>query len=268
METLLKLDRPLAVFDIESTGITPTRDRIVEIAVLKIMPDGESRSTVRRLNPQIPIPAAASAVHGICDADVADCPVFADIAEKLYNYLEGCDLAGYNLNTFDVPMLIEEFKRAGYDFSVENRRIVDAYNIFCKMFPRTLTGAYKFFCGKDLEGAHGAAADTAATWEVIQGELAKFPELPREIGQLASFCIQSEPDMVDRTRRFKWMGDEVIVNFGKYAGRQLTDIAQNEPGFLRWIMRSDFPDEVKKIASDALIGKYPSRKKDGGSDKD
>ena len=266
METLLKLDRPIAVFDIESTGITPSRDRIVEIAVLKIMPDGESRSTVRRLNPEMPIPAGASAVHGIYDADVADCPTFADIAEKLYNYLEGCDLAGYNLSTFDIPMLEAEFKRAGFEFSVEGRRVLDAYNIFCKMFPRTLTGAYKFFCGKDLEGAHGAAADTAATWEVLQGELEKYPELPRDTAGLAAFCEQSEPDMVDRTRRFRWMGDDVVVNFGKFAGRQLKDIAENEPGFLRWIMRSDFPAEVQKIASDALIGKYPVRKKNGGSE--
>ena len=126
-------------------------------------------------------------------------------------------------------------------------------------------GAYKFFCGKDLEGAHGAAADTAATWEVLQGELEKFPELPRDSAGLAAFCEQSDPDMVDRTRRFRWMGDDVVINFGKFAGRQLKDIAQNEPGFLRWIIRSDFPEEVKKIASDALIGKYPERKKNAGT---
>ena len=185
---------------------------------------------------------------------------------KLYNYLDGCDLAGYNLSSFDIPMLETEFKRAGYDFKLEGRRVLDAYNIFCKMFPRTLTGAYKFFCGKDLEGAHGAAADTDATWEVIQGELAKYPELPRDIAGLAAFCEQSEPDMVDRTRRFRWVGDDVVVNFGKFSGRQLKDIAQNEPGFLRWIMRSDFPAEVQKIASDALIGKFPVKKQNGGTD--
>ncbi|MBQ7696457.1 MAG: 3'-5' exonuclease [Lentisphaeria bacterium] len=263
-ESLLKLDRPVAVFDIESTGIVPTRDRIVEIAVLKITPDGQSRSTVRRLNPGMPIPPGASAVHGIHDADVADCPMFADIAEKLNTYLAGCDLAGYNLCTFDIPMLQAEFKRAGIDFSMEGRRVVDAYNIFCRLFPRTLSAAYKFFCGRDLEGAHGAAADTAATWEVIQGELAMHPELPRDYAGLAAYCEENEPDMVDRTRRFRWMGDEVVVNFGKYAGRSLKDIAQNEPGFLRWIMRSDFPEEVQKIASDALMGKYP-QKKNGGT---
>lgn len=259
-ETLLKLDRPVAVFDIESTGVVPARDRIVEIAVLKITPDGQSRSTVRRLNPGIPIPPGASAVHGIHDADVADCPMFADIAQKLNAYLDGCDLAGYNLCTFDIPMLQAEFKRAGIDFSMEGRRVVDAYNIFCRLFPRTLSAAYKFFCGKDLEGAHGAAADTAATWEVLLGELAKHPELPRELAALADYSDLSDPDAVDRSRRFKWSGDEVIVNFGKYAGRTLRDVAENEPGFLRWIIKNDFPDDVRAIAEKALVGIFPERK--------
>ena len=160
----LKLDRPLVVFDIESTGVVPQRDRIVEIAVLKVMPDGTTRNTVRRINPQMPIPHAASAIHGITDEDVADCPTFADIAEKLLNYIEGCDLAGYNISGFDVPLLETEFKRCGLDLDTASRKIIDAYSIFCKLYPRTLTAAYKFFCGKDLEGAHGAAADTQATW--------------------------------------------------------------------------------------------------------
>lgn len=256
----LELDRPLAVFDIESTGIVPQRDRIVEIAVLKITPDGQTRNTVRRLNPQMPIPPGATAIHGITDADVADCPVFADIAEKLLNYLDGCDLAGYNIQGFDIPLLELEFKRAGLDLDVKSRRVIDAYTLFCKLYPRTLTAAYKFFCGKELVGAHGAAADTAATWEVLLGQLAKHPELPRTVAELAEFSDVSDPDAVDRNRRFKWSGDEVIVNFGKYSGRTLRDLAENEPGFLRWITKNDFPDDVKNIASDALIGKFPVRK--------
>lgn len=256
----LKLDRPLAVFDIESTGVVPQRDRIVEIAVLKITPDGESRNTVRRLNPQIPIPPSATAIHGISDADVADCPVFADIADKLLAYLDGCDLAGYNIQGFDVPLLENEFKRVGLDLNTSSRKILDVYNIFCKLYPRTLTAAYKFFCGKDLEGAHGAAADTAATFEVLLGQLAKHPELPHNAGELADFSDLTDPDAVDRSRRFKWSDDEVIVNFGKYAGRSLRDIAENEPGFLRWIIKSDFPDDVRSIAEKALIGIFPERK--------
>lgn len=260
----LKLDRPLVVFDIESTGVVPQRDRIVEIAVLKITPDGESRNTVRRLNPQMPIPPGATAIHGISDADVAACPVFADIADKLLDYLEGCDLAGYNIQGFDIPLLENEFKRVGLDLRTSERRIIDAYTLFCKLYPRTLTAAYKFFCGKDLEGAHGAAADTAATWEVLLGQLEKHPELPREISELAKFSDNSDPDALDRNRRFKWNGDEAVVNFGKYSGRTLRDLAENEPGFLRWIIKNDFPDDVKAIAQDALIGKFPVRQSTAG----
>ena len=208
MSESLQLTRPLAVFDIESTGVVPQRDRIVEIAVMKIMPDGSSRTTVRRLNPGMPIPPGATAIHGITDADVADCPLFADIAEKLLSYLADCDLAGYNISGFDVPLLENEFKRAGLEFDTSSRKIVDIYNIFCKLYPRTLTAAYKFFCGKELEGAHGAAADTAATFEVLLGQLAKHPELPRDAAGLADFSDVTDPDAVDRNRRFKWNGAE------------------------------------------------------------
>ena len=256
----LKLARPLAFFDIESTGVVPQRDRIVEIAVVKLYPDGRQQTTVRRLNPGIPIPAGATAIHGISDADVADAPSFADIAEKLFNYLSDCDLAGYNISGFDVPILEAEFKRAGYDFTAVDHKIVDAYNIFCKLYPRTLTAAYKFFCGKELDDAHSAGADTAATLEVLAGEMERHPELPDDVNGLAAFSDLAGPDAVDRGRRFKWSGDEVVVNFGKNAGRTLRDLAENDPNFLRWILRGDFADDVKEIASNALIGKFPVRK--------
>ena len=261
----LHLERPLAVFDIESTGVVPQRDRIVEIAVMKVMPDGTSRTSVRRLNPGMPIPPGATAIHGITDADVADCPHFEDIAEKLLAYLDDCDLAGYNISGFDVPLLENEFKRAGLDFRASSRKIVDAYSIFCKLFPRTLTAAYKFFCNKDLENAHGAAADTEASWEVLLGQLARHPELPRTVAELADYSDMTDPDAVDKNRRFKWNGDEVVVNFGKYAGRTLRDIAENEPGFLRWIIKNDFPDDVRDIAGNALLGKFPERKNNGSN---
>jgi len=255
----LQLDRPLVMFDIESTGVMPARDRIVELAVLKIMPDGTKQSTVRRVNPEMPIPPSASAIHGIYDADVANAPPFGIIAANLAKYLEGCDLGGYNIVGFDIPMLEAEFKRAGVPFSMEGRRVVDAYNIFCKLYPRTLGAAYKFFCGEDLVDAHSADADTAATWDVLLGQLSKHQEIPRNIEELAAFCNNADPDALDRTRRFKWRDGEVIVNFGKNSGRKLTEIAEQDPGFLRWIIRSDFPDDVKKIASDALIGVFPKR---------
>ena len=160
-------------------------------------------------------------------------------------------------------MLEAEFRRAGLEFRISERRVVDVYNIFCKLYPRTLSAAYKFFCGKELEGAHGAAADTAATLEVLLGQLERHPELPRELAGLAEFSDLTDPDAIDRTRRFKWSGDEAVVNFGKNAGRTLRDLADNDPGFLRWITRNDFPDDVKKIAADALVGKFPVRDKSG-----
>ncbi len=255
----LKLERPLAFFDLESTGVVPQRDRIVEIAVLMIRPNGTTQSNVRRLNPEMPIPPGATKIHGITDQDVANCPTFADIAEKLFHYLDNCDLGGYNISGFDVPLLQSEFKRAGLDFDLSKRKIIDVYNIFCRLYPRSLTGAYQFFCHKDLEGAHGAAADTQATWEVLLAQLEQHPELPEGVAALAEYSDLTDPDALDRQRRFKWSDDEVIVNFGKNAGRTLRDISENDPGFLRWIIRSDFPDDVKKIASDALIGKFPEK---------
>ncbi len=260
MSQELKLERPLAVFDIESTGVMPQRDRIVEIAVLKIFPDGRTQNTTRRLNPEMPIPAGASAIHGITDDDVKDCPPFLIIAEKLFNYLADCDLCGYNITGFDIPMLETEFRRAGFEFKTEDRKVIDVYNIFCKLYPRTLTAAYQFFCGKELEGAHGAAADTAATWEVLLGQLARHPDLPRDAVALADFSDLLGADAVDRTRRYKWNDNEVVINFGKNAGRSLRELASNDPGFLRWIVRSDFSEEVKEIANNALLGKFPERK--------
>ena len=156
-------------------------------------------------------------------------------------------------------MLEAEFRRAGVSFSAEGRKIIDAYNIFCKLYPRTLTAALEFFCGKKLDDAHNAGADTMATWEVLLGELAKHPELPRTPEALAAFSNMSDPDALDRQRRFKWRDGEAVVNFGKNAGRTLRDIAEHDPGFLRWIVRSDFPEDVKTIARDALVGKFPSR---------
>lgn len=255
----LKLERPLVIFDIESTGVAPGRDRIVELAVKKIMPDGSSTDIVRRVNPEMPIPPSATAVHGISDADVASAPPFSVIAANFAAYLDGCDLGGYNVLNFDIPMLQSEFQRAGVPFSMEGRKVVDAYNIFCKLYPRTLTAAYKFFCNAELTDAHSADADTAATWEVLLGQLAKHPELPRDLTALAEFSNMTDPDAVDRTRRFKWRDGEVVVNFGKNAGRPLKEIAEQDPGFLRWIIRSDFPEDVKKVATDALSGVFPQR---------
>ncbi len=256
----LQLERPLVVFDLESTGTNPYRDRIVEIAVVKIMPDGSRQEVVRRINPGMPIPAGASAVHGIYDADVADCPTFDVVAMNLFHYLEGCDLAGYNIVRFDVPMLQEEFKRAGLDLSMKDRKLVDVFNIFCRLYPRNLTAAYEFFCGGKLEDAHSALADTDATFAVLLGQLAKHPELPRELSGLAEYSAARDADFIDSEGRFKFSGDEAVVNFGKNSGRRLRELASDDPGFLKWMLRADFSDEVKNIVQNALAGRFPQRK--------
>ena len=255
----LVLERPLVFFDIESTGTNPYRDRIVEIAVIKVMPDGSRDEVVRRINPTIPIPEGASAVHGIYDADVADAPTFDVIAHNLYSYLENCDLAGYNIVKFDVPMLQEEFKRCNLELSMKERKLIDVFNIFCRLYPRNLTAAYKFFCGGDLEDAHSALADTDATVAVLLGQLAKHPELPREMAGLAEFSAARDADFVDSEGRLKFSGSEVVINFGKNSGRRLSDLTVEDPGFLRWMLRSDFSDEVKNIIRNALAGEFPTR---------
>ena len=256
----LVLERPLVFFDIESTGTNPYRDRIVEIAVIKVMPDGTREDIVRRINPTIPIPEGASAVHGIYDADVADAPTFDVIAHNLFNYLDNCDLAGYNIVKFDVPMLQEEFKRCGLVLDMKERKLIDVFNIFCRLYPRTLSAAYEFFCGGNLEDAHSALADTDATVSVLLGQLAKHPELPREMAGLAEFSAARDADFVDSEGRLKFSGSEVVVNFGKNSGRRLRDLAVEDPGFLRWMLRSDFSEEVKNIIRNALSGKFPERK--------
>ena len=255
----LVLERPLVFFDIESTGTNPYRDRIVEIAVIKVMPDGSREDVVRRINPCMPIPAGASAVHGIYDADVADCPTFDVVAHNLYNYLEGCDLAGYNIVKFDVPMLQEEFKRCGLELSMKERKLIDVFNIFCRLYPRNLSAAYKFFCDGNLEDAHSALADTDATVAVLFGQLAKHPELPRELAGLAEFSAARDADFVDSEGRLKFSGDEVVINFGKNSGRRLRDLVAEDPGFLRWMLRSDFSEDVKKVIKNALAGEFPVR---------
>ena len=256
----LVLERPLVFFDLESTGTNPYRDRIVEIAVIKVMPDGSRQEVVRRINPSMPIPAGASAVHGIYDDDVKDAPTFDVVAQNLYNYLDNCDLAGYNIVKFDVPMLQEEFKRCGLNLSMQNRKLIDVFNIFCRLYPRNLTAAYKFFCGGDLEDAHSALADTDATVAVLLGQLAKHPELPREMAGLAEFSAARDADFIDSEGRLKFSGDEAVVNFGKNSGRRLKDLAVEDPGFLRWMLRSDFSEEVKAVIQKALQGEFPTRK--------
>ena len=256
----LTLHRPMVFLDLEATGTNPQADRIVEICVAKLSPGGECEGKRRRINPERPIPLEAIAIHGITDADVADAPTFKSISSSLCLYFEDCDLAGYNLIRYDLPLLRNEFKRAGLDFSLENRRVVDAQIIFHQKEPRTLSAAFKFYCGKEHQSAHGAEADVLATIEVLDGELARYPDLPRDVAALHDICKPKDANWVDESGRFKWdEKGEAIVAFGKNQGLSLRDVAGANPGFLSWMIKSDFAEDAKKIAKDALVGKFPSR---------
>ena len=267
MSDLIK-DRPIVFFDLETTGVNLQTDRIVEISVLKVMPDGTRDVRTRRLNPEMPIPPESSAVHGIYDADVANEPTFRRVSKDLFNFLEGCDLGGYNILKFDIPMLKREFSRAGLDFTTEGRRIVDSFNLYTLMEPRNLSGAYRYFCGKDLKNAHSAAADTLASFEIFESEVEKYskytadllPEgmdkFPETLDELHRFCLSNQT-AIDPEGRFRWKNNEAVIAFGKKAGTPLRTLAADDPGFLRWIINADFSPETKKIASDALKGVFP-----------
>ncbi len=242
----LKLERPIAFFDLETTGIDVAKDRIVEIAILKIRPDGQKDMKVRRVNPGIPIPKEASAVHGILDEDVQDAPSFAQIAKSLFILLQDCDLAGYNSNRFDVPLLAEEFLRAGINFSIKDRRLVDVQGIFFNKEKRTLEAAFEFYCNKPLEGAHSAEADISATHEILEAQLDRYSDLENNIDFLAEFSAQQK--FADLAGRMIYNSkNEVVFNFGKFKGVPVKQVLQNEPGYYGWMMHGDFPLYTKQV---------------------
>ncbi|MDE6467719.1 MAG: 3'-5' exonuclease, partial [Muribaculaceae bacterium] len=241
----LKLTRPIVFFDLETTGTNINTDRIVEISVVKLMPDGSVTSKTRRLNPEMPIPAEATAVHHITDADVADEPTFRQVANSLSQFFTGCDIAGFNSNRFDIPLLDQEFERAGIDFDFSRARFIDVQTIFHKKEPRTLVAAYRYYCGKELEGAHGALADTTATMEVLLAQLERYEDLPTDVAALSEFATNSRN--VDLMGRLVYddQGREVI-NFGKYKGRLADEVLAHEPGYYSWKMGGEFANNTKK----------------------
>ena len=243
----LNLTKPIIFFDLETTGIDVATDRIVELSFVKIEPNGNRQSMPMRINTERHIPAEASAVHGIFDADIKDCPTFRDKAEELKNIFEGCDLAGFNSNRFDIPLLAEEFIRAGVMIDLNSPKRVDVQNIYHKLERRTLIAAYKFYCDKDLENAHSALADTEATLEVLEAQLDHYPEeLKNDIDFLAEFS--SRDNFVDFAGRFAYndKGEE-IVNFGKHKGRLVKDVLRVEPSYYNWMMQSDFTMDTKQV---------------------
>lgn len=242
----LKLKNPLVFFDLETTGTNIVSDRIVEISYLKIYPNGREESKTIRINPEMPIPASASAIHGIYDSDVADCPTFKEVAKEIIRDIEGSDLAGYNSNRFDIPLLAEELLRADVDIDLMRRKFIDVQVIFHKMEQRTLSAAYKFYCDKDLENAHSAEADTIATYEVLQAQLDRYPELENDVEFLSKYTAQT--NNVDFAGRiiYNEKGEEVI-NFGKYKGQKVSDVLKSDIGYYGWIMNSDFALHTKKV---------------------
>jgi DNA polymerase III subunit epsilon len=253
----LKLDRPLAIFDIESTGTSPRADRIIELAVIRIEADGSETPQNWLVNPTLPIPVESTAIHGITDEIVKECPTFAQIAGQVDAFLKGCDLGGYNVLRFDIPMLNEEFLRAGLNLDVENRRVLDAQRIYHLREPRDLAAALRFFCGREHLDAHGAEADTRATLEVIKGEFLKYSDLPRDMETLDRQFNATDPFNADRGGRLRWVDGELTINFGKKKGARVKDLVAEDPGYLKWILRGDFPMDTRKIVQDALDGIYP-----------
>ena len=254
----LKLERPIIFFDLETTGLTIGKDHIVELCFIRQDPNGCERAETLRFNPGMHIPKASSDVHGITDEDVKDCPTFAEKAEELARVFEGCDLAGYNSNRFDVPMLAEEFAFAGIDIHIEEKRLIDVQNIFHKMEQRTLVAAYKFYCGRNLEDAHSALADTRATLEVLEAQLDRYSDtLQNNVPFLADFTQMMRG--VDLACRFVYAENNVeIVNFGTYKGQPVRDVLRKDPNYKHWMLQGDFTQNTKQTL-ERLALKYAAK---------
>ncbi len=246
----LNLKRPIVFFDLETTGTDTAKDRIVELAFVKINLDGTREKFIKRINPQVPIPAEASAVHGIYDADVADAPSFKQIGHELYQWIKNCDFGGYNSTRFDLPLLAEEFLRAGIEVDFTERAMVDVQQIFFKMEQRTLSAALAFYCGRTIENAHSAEADIDATIDVFEAQLERYEQLPKDTKGIQEFTGYN--DMVDYARRMVLKDGVPIFNFGKHKGRAVADVFRQEPSYYDWIMNADFALHTKQKASEIL----------------
>jgi DNA polymerase III subunit epsilon len=256
----LELRRPLAFIDLESTGTSPERDRIVEIAVLKLHPDGREEFRCKRVNPGVPIPPDATAVHGITDADVADEPQFIQYARAVYGFLKGCDFGGFGITRFDLPLLRTEFWRTRQiDFRWRECAVIDAMAIFHTQHPRDLSAAVRLYCGRNFSEAHAAQDDVRAAMDVLHAQLERHPDLPRNVDELDRLFNPETKDWVDHDGRFVLIGGEATIAFGSNRGRSLRDLAAAEPDYLAWILDSDFTPEVQQIVRAALRGELPPR---------
>ena len=246
----LQLQRPIAFIDLETTGTNLGTDRIVEIAIVRIGKDNSRTNKRKLINPEMPIPVGASDVHGITDDMVKDAPTFRQVANELKQFMENCDLAGYNSNRFDIPLLMEEFLRAGLEFEVGSRKLLDVQKVFHMMEQRTLSAAYKFYCNKTLEGAHSAEVDATATWEVLEAQLERYPQLGDTVESVIKFI--GEEQIVDFARRFVMMNGVEVFNFGKHKGRCVEEVLKAEPQYYDWMMKGDFPLHTKQKLTEIM----------------
>ncbi len=255
----LKLTKPICFFDLETTGTVIGVDRIVEISILKLNPDGTRQIKTKRINPEIPIPEAAAKIHNITNEDVKDAPVFAKVAHEILQFMNGSDLGGYNSNKFDIPMLVEEFMRCDIAFDIKGRRLVDVQNIFHKMEPRTLNAAYKFYCQKEIENAHSAEADIVATVEVLEAQLDRYPDLKNDLDFLHSLSYtNNNADLAGRII-FNEKGEE-IFNFGKHKGKKVVQVFSDEPSYYDWMMKGDFPMQTKQVITSIRLRNFSQQK--------
>ena len=246
----LLLQRPLVFIDLETTGVNLSTDRIVEIAIVKVLQDGTKLLKQKIINPQIPIPKGSSDIHGITDEKVKDAPTFKEVANELKQFIDNADLSGYNSNRFDVPLLMEEFLRAGITLDMTNRKMLDVQHIFHMMEKRTLGAAYKFYCEKELEGAHSAETDATATWEILEAQLTRYSHLGNTVETILQFT--GEEKFVDFARRFIMENEVEVFNFGKHKGRPVCDVLKAEPQYYDWMMKGDFPLHTKQKLTEIL----------------
>lgn len=246
----LQLKRPIIFFDLETTGTDHVKDRIVELAFVKLQLDGSRDTFIKRINPGIPIPAATTAIHGIRDEDIKDAPLFKHIAHQLYDWMKNCDLGGYNSSKFDIPLLAEEFLRVGISVDFTERNMIDVQQIFFKMESRTLSAAYQFYCSKVLEKAHSAEADVLATIDVLEAQLDRYGELSHEVKDLHRYTGGDQ--FVDYARRIVMKEGHPVFNFGKHKGRKVTDVFTEEPQYYDWMMQADFALHTKQKLTEIL----------------
>lgn len=246
----LQLTQPICFIDLETTGINVSIDKIVEIAIVKIMPDGTKQIKRKLVNPEMPIPKVATDIHGISDAMVKEAPTFKQIANEIKQFIELSDLAGYNSNRFDIPMLNEEFLRAGISVNIENRKLLDVQKVYHMMEQRTLSAAYKFYCNKNLEDAHSAEADASATWEILEAQLEKYPQMGNTVETVVKFT--GEDQIIDFARRFVFENGVEVFNFGKHKGKPVIQVLKEEPQYYDWMMKGDFALHTKQKLTEIL----------------